>query len=310
MSDFMHEKIAVIWIWSTWCGVIDNMIDQWTQWIEFIWISVGKPCTCLAKNKVKILNYQESYENKKDEKSDIDRWLSDIKKIIDWYDMVFILSDSTWSDWSWIIYDIVKLCKSIDILTISIISDPLKIESKSVKDDAIEFKNKLKKIWDALIVLPSENIIKNTGLKDISIKMMYSIIQDYFIVTVKSIADILIKTWEIHIVFDDIYAIFNNSGIWWIWVWYWTGEWRCKKAYNMAINSFWPWFNLEKVKSILFIFTGHDLNINEVHETSKLISKEKFINEKIWNIWCMIDDEIKNYNWEVRITIIWMWLNN
>ncbi len=311
MSNFIHEKIAVIWIWSTWCGVIDNMIDQWNQWIEFIWVSVGKSCACSAKNNVKILNYQKTYENKKDEKSDIDRWLSDIKKIIDWYDIVFILSDSTWSDWSWISYDIAKLSRSMDILTISIVSDPLKIESKSVKDDAIEFKNKLKKIWDALIVLPSDNIIKNVNLNFISINMMYSIIQDYFVLTIKSIADILIKPWDINITFEDIKIMLYNSGVWWIWVWYASWKWRCERALKTAIKSFGPCYNIKDTNDILVVFTGitDDLTLNEVHEASKLVLTEDIISNKTDFMRGMINDEIKDYNWEIRATIIWMWLN-
>ena len=315
MVDFIHENIKVIGIWTAWCKILDRMISEWLEGVDFIAIDTDD--TYLASRLAdKKINIGRSITKglwawgileigrKAAEKGE-----HEIKEILQDTNMVLITCGMAWWTGSGAAPVIANIAKKMWILTIAVVTTPFSFElydRPRRRYNAEEGIKNLKKSVDSLIVITNDKIYPVIK-KENTFKQIFGMIDKYLFLLVQWISDLLVKPWDINIEFTDIKQMMKDSGNWWIWICY--GDWKDRviNATKWAIEDFWLYNNLHKSKYIILSVTGwNDLNPAEIKEGFSTL--EDIIGEQIPCMWCSVFD--KSYKDKVKVTIIWTWLEN
>lgn len=308
-----NPNIKVIGIWTGWCNVVDRMISEWLEVVDFIAIDTAADALAqrLADKKINIWHNLTkglwAGSNLEIGRKAVEESEHEIKEMLQDTDMVFITCGLGWWTGSGAAPVIANMAKKIWILTIAVVTTPFPWELHDRpwrRFNVEEGLKKIKEAVDALIVIPIDKIF-NVIDKKTTFKEAFAIIDNRLSLSVQWISDILIKPWDINLEFTDIKIMMCNSGIWSIWIGY--GIWKKKtiNATKKAIEDFWLYNDLNKAKNIILSVTGwNDLTPIEVKEASFLI--EDIIDKSVsYMRWMTLDETMKD---EVKVTIIGTWL--
>ncbi len=107
---------------------------------------------------------------------------------------------------------IAKLAKEMGILTVAIVTSPLKVEGQLRYNQAAEGIELMKESVDSLLVVNNENI-KNLYLEDPSAKEAFSKANEILGSAAKGIAEIItVKSSYVNVDFADVSRVIRNSG--------------------------------------------------------------------------------------------------
>ncbi len=107
---------------------------------------------------------------------------------------------------------VAKLAREMDILTVAIVTSPLRVEGKVRYDQAMAGIDKLRDSVDSLLIINNENI-KNVYLEDPSAKEAFSKANEILASAAKGISEIItVQTSFIHVDFADVSMVLRNSG--------------------------------------------------------------------------------------------------
>ena len=302
-------RIKVVWVGWAGCNTINRMIQEWLEWVDFI--SVNTDAQALENNLAQIkiniwLNLTKwlgAWANPEIGRKAAEENVDEIKRNLEWTDMIFITAGMWWWTWTGAAPVIAQLTKEMWILTVGVVTKPFSFEWKKRFENAIEWLEKLKESVDTLIVIPNDRIF-NIIDKKTTFKQAFQMIDKILHLWVQGISDLVIKPWLINIDFADISVIMKESWTALLGIWY--GEWenRTVEATRQAIENPLLEAKLEWAKNIIFAVTwGEDLTPTEVQEAAGII--ENIAAEDANIIWWMSIDE--NYDGDVKVTIIATW---
>ncbi|CAM3154941.1 cell division protein FtsZ [Streptobacillus ratti] len=136
---------------------------------------------------------------------------SEIKKIIQGQDMIFITAGMGGGTGTGASPIVAEIARELDILTIAVVTTPFKFEGPIRKTNAENGINELKKNVDTLIVIPNDNLLTyKTSIN--KVKSMFLAPNDVLYRSVKGIAEIITKEGLINIDFADVKQIMKDAG--------------------------------------------------------------------------------------------------
>lgn len=301
-------KIKVIGVWWAGNNAINRMIEDGLEGVEFI--AVNTDAQALGNSLVderkrlniglNLTSWLGAGWNPEMGRKAAEEDAETIKMMLQWANMVFITTGMWGGTWTGAAPVIAEIAKSMNILTIGVVTKPFSFEGKQRGEQAIEGINKLRASVDSLIVIPNDKIF-NVIDKKTPIKKAFAMIDKILTLGVNGITNLIINPGLINVDYADIKNVMQNSWTALLGIGYGEGENRAKEAAQNALKNPLLETNLDGAKGVIFAVTGwEDLSVYEVEEAARII--ESVIDADAKYKWGMSIDP--SYGDEVKVTII------
>lgn len=198
---------------------------------------------------------------------------------------------------------VAEIAKSMDILTVGIVTIPFKFEMTGKIKQALKGVLEISKHVDALLVINNQRLIDM--YPKLHVTEGFHLVDDVLTTATKSIAEIITARGTINLDFRDVRKILKNGGVAIMSYGIKSGEQRVSKAFNEALHS--PLLNnndIYKSKKILFnIYENPNdpIRIEEMAEVEAFMNK--FKEDDIELIWGYSKD-VNLEEGEVKVTVL------
>ncbi|MGI6218399.1 MAG: cell division protein FtsZ [Bacteroidaceae bacterium] len=196
---------------------------------------------------------------------------------------------------------IANIAKSMDILTVGIVTIPFLFEGRKKIIQALDGVDKIAEHVDALLVINNERL--RDICADMDIDAAFAKADDTLTTAARSIAEIITKEGKMNVDFADVRTTLKDGGISIMSIGYGEGENRLDKAFKDALHS--PLINnndIYRAQRLLFYISyskESPIGVDELTEVHEFMSKfEKDFN-LIWG--CGMEDGLGE---QVKVTII------
>ena len=196
---------------------------------------------------------------------------------------------------------IAKEAKSMNILTVGIVTIPFVFEGEKKIAQALDGVDEMSKNVDALLVINNERLC--AIYPDLTIFNAFAKANDTLAVAAKSIAEIITVEGVINLDFNDVHTILKDGGIAIMSSGFGEGEKRVTKAFDDALNS--PLLNntevfgAQKVLFNIYVSEESPVNMEEMKEITDFMRKFDNKIEVIWGT--AVDNTIGS---QVKITLL------
>ncbi|NLJ37804.1 MAG: cell division protein FtsZ [Candidatus Atribacteria bacterium] len=195
---------------------------------------------------------------------------------------------------------VANIARELGILTIAVVTKPFSFEGRKRNRQAAEGIEQLRKVVDALIVIPNDRLLQVTE-KTTSIVEAFQMVDDILLQGVQSISDLITVPGVINLDFADIRTIMANAGTSLMGIGKASGENKAVEAAKGAISSPLLETSFKGAKGILFNVTGGpNMGILEIHKAAEIICSAASEETNII-FGAVIDKNIKD---ELKITVI------
>ena len=198
---------------------------------------------------------------------------------------------------------VARIAKSMDILTVGIVTIPFKFEMSGKIKQALRGVMEISKYVDALLVINNQRLIDI--YPKLEVTEGFRIVDDVLTTATKSIAEIITARGTINLDFRDVRKILKNGGVAIMSYGIEKGEGRVSRAFRNALHS--PLLNdnnIYKSKKILFnIYENPNspIRVEEMGEVDNFMSQ--FQEENIELIWGYSKDHNLEEG-EVKVTVL------
>jgi cell division protein FtsZ len=181
---------------------------------------------------------------------------------------------------------IADVAKSMDILTVGIVTIPFRWEGDPKIDQALDGVEEMSQHVDALLVINNEQLSRI--YPDLTVMNGFRKADDTLTVAAKSIAEIITVPGYINLDFADVSTVMKDGGVAIMSTGYGEGEQRVSDAMNSAMSS--PLLNNNDVfnaKKVLFNIScskNKELMMHEMDQIQEFMKKFKSKLEVIWGI--------------------------
>jgi cell division protein FtsZ len=300
-------RIRVIGTGGSGCNAVNHMINSKVKGVDFIVVNTDAQDLhhSPAKKKIHIgkslTRGLGSGMNAEVGKHAAEEQLEDIQEALKGSDMVFVTCGLGGGTGTGSAPVIAKAAREGGALTVAIATLPFSFEGNRRREVAEGGLDELRKVVDALIVVPNDKILEtvpqNTGLKD-----AFAVCDDVLKHAVEGISDLITKQGIINVDFADIKAVMEAAGSALMGIGEASGENRAADAALMAINSPLLDVSIEGATGVLFAISGReDLSMHEVQQAADAITKAADPNAKII-FGTIYDDTLKKGS--VKVTVI------
>jgi cell division protein FtsZ len=131
---------------------------------------------------------------------------------------------------------VAELAKSMDILTVAVVTKPFDFEQKAKMDQAEKGIAELRKHVDSLVVIPNQKLL-TTMEKPPTMLDCFKMADDILKTGVKSIAELITRDGLINVDFADVETTMKNAGIAHMAVGHGSGKDKANEAANAVITS-------------------------------------------------------------------------
>ncbi|WP_455045289.1 cell division protein FtsZ [Leptotrichia trevisanii] len=278
-------KIKIIGIGKTGNNVINKMVARQDIRADFIAVDTERSNLDNSKADTKIfISSMISYEA-------VEGLKKQVKKELEKADMAFIMAEMGERTGTFASSIIAEIAKSMDILTVAIVSKPFKFEASNKIRLAKKGKKKLKHFADTVIVIPYQKL--NDLYTDIPIANIYEKGEKSFVTIVKGILDLIKKQGIVNLDFADIKSILRNSGKTVLGFGKADGEDRAKKAVERALNTPLLERSIKGAGKILMnITSGKDIRLEEISQIATAVAKSSE-NPDLFLAWGTVFEENK-----------------
>ena len=274
-------RIKVIGVGGAGGNQVNSMIDNQLEFVEFIVTNTDAQALKLSKSPLKIQLGTKSTKGfgaganpdigKRAAEEDCDS----IMRYLENTDIVFLIGGLGGGTASGALPVIAKAIKTINILTVAVVTKPFIFEGKRrmmVADTALE---QLKKEVDTLIIIPNQKLLDLTDAK-VSLMDAFGMINSLINQLVRSMVDIIARPGHINVDFADVKTIMSNKGLAVMGTGCATGADRAQQAALTAISSpLLENMNITGARSILLNITGgKNLGLHEVNEAASIIYQQ------------------------------------
>ncbi|MCD6156604.1 MAG: cell division protein FtsZ [Candidatus Atribacteria bacterium] len=301
-----NVKIKVIGIGGGGGNAINRMIEAGLEGVQFVAMNTDAQVLSrsLAETKLQIgkkltrgLGAGANPEiGRKAAEEDRER----IYELLEETDMVFITAGMGGGTGTGASPVVASIAKELGILTVAVVTKPFTFEGGKRNRQAREGIENLRKVVDALIVIPNDKLLEIAD-HSTSVIEAFQMADEVLLQGVKSISDLINTPGLINLDFADVKEIMSNAGTSLMGIGKGTGEGRAKEAAQNAVRSPLLESSFEGAKGILFNITGGtNLGLFEVKQAADIITKAA--SEEAHIIFgAVIDERIRE---EVRVTVI------
>jgi cell division protein FtsZ len=275
-------KIRVVGVGGGGGNIINNMVDEGINGVEFIAVNTDNQVLELNKAHVKITIGREitkglgagmdpekgakSAENSRDE----------ITRSLEGSDMVFITAGMGGGTGTGAAPVIARIAKSLDALVVAIITRPFDFEGKVksvLANDGIE---KLKREVDSLIIIPNQRLIELLDDEEITQREAFQHVDRVLYHATRGISQIITEAGQINVDFADVRTTMKGMGDAMIGTGLASGPERAEKATHAALdNPLLENIDITGAKRVLTnICTNGSLKIKEFDLINKIIMEK------------------------------------
>ena len=200
--------------------------------------------------------------------------LSEIDKILDGADLVFLTAGMGGGTGTGAIPIIAEEAKSRGIITVAIVTVPFLFEGRLRRTKAENGIEKLKPYVNSLIVISNDRLLKNSD-QNISIIDAFKLTDDVLKQAVESISDLINSVGDINIDFADIQTILGYEGYAYMGIGSSSSECKIEDATLDALSNPLTEANLTNAKGVIFNICGsEDIGLEDINRSAEIISSK------------------------------------
>ena len=281
-------KIKIVALGKTGSNVINKMILNNIVKADFITIDTEKLNLDSSKAPKKIfVSSITSFEAMEDLRKQTEKEFQNA-------DMVFIIAEMGEKTGILLSSAVAEIAKSMNILTVAIVSKPFDFEDLNKIKLAKKGKERLKHFADTIIVIPYQRL--NDLYINLPMANIYEKGEKAFVTIVKGILDLIKKQGIVNLDFADIKSILQNSGKTVLGFGKADGEDRVKKAVEQALNTPLLDRSIKGAGKILMnITSGNDIRLEEISKIATAVAKSSE-NPDLFLAWGTVFEETKFEN--------------
>ena len=281
-------KVKIVALGKTGSNVINKMILNNIVKADFITIDTEKLNLDSSKASKKIfVSSITSFEAMEDLRKQTEKEFQNA-------DMVFIIAEMGEKTVTLLSSAVAEIAKSMNILTVAIVSKPFDFEDLNKIKLAKKGKERLKHFADTIIVIPYQRL--NDLYINLPIANIYEKGEKAFVTIVKGILDLIKKQGIVNLDFADIKSILQNSGKTVLGFGKADGEDRAKKAVEQALNTPLLDRSIKGAGKILMnITSGNDISLEEISKIATAVAKSSE-NPDLFLAWGTVFEETKFEN--------------
>ena len=283
-------KVKIVALGKTGSNVINKMILNNIVRADFIVIDTEKLNLDSSKAPKKIfVSSITSFEAMEDLRKQTEKEFQNA-------DMVFIIAEMGEKTGTLLSSAVAEIAKSMNILTVAIVSKPFDFEDLNKIKLAKKGKERLKHFADTIIVIPYQRL--NDLYINLPMINIYEKGEKAFVTIVKGILDLIKKQGIVNLDFADIKSILQNSGKTVLGFGKAHGEDRAKKAVEQALNTLLLERSIKGAGKILMnITSGNDIRLEEISQIATAVAKSSE-NPDLFLAWGTVFEEAKFENSE------------
>ena len=283
-------KVKIVALGKTGSNVINKMILNNIVKADFITIDTEKLNLDSSKAPKKIfVSSITSFEAMEDLRKQTEKEFQNA-------DMVFIIAEMGEKTGTLLSSAVAEIAKSMNILTVAIVSKPFDFEDLNKIKLAKKGKERLKHFADTIIVIPYQRL--NDLYINLPMANIYEKGEKAFVTIVKGILDLIKKQGIVNLDFADIKSILQNSGKTVLGFGKADGEDRVKKAVEQALNTPLLDRSIKGAGKILMnITSGNDIRLEEISKIATAVAKSSE-NPDLFLAWGTVFEEAKFENSE------------
>ena len=281
-------KVKIVALGKTGSNVINKMILNNIVKADFITIDTEKLNLDSSKAPKKIfVSSITSFEAMEDLRKQTEKEFQNA-------DMVFIIAETGEKTGMLLSSAVAEIAKSMNILTVAIVSKPFDFEDLNKIKLAKKGKERLKHFADTIIVIPYQRL--NDLYINLPMANIYEKGEKAFVTIVKGILDLIKKQGIVNLDFADIKSILQNSGKTVLGFGKADGEDRAKKAVEQALNTPLLERSIKGAGKILMSITsGNDIRLEEISKIATAVAKSSE-NPDLFLAWGTVFEETKFEN--------------
>lgn len=281
-------KVKIVALGKTGSNVINKMILNNIVKADFITIDTEKLNLDSSKAPKKIfVSSITSFEAMEDLRKQTEKEFQNA-------DMVFIIAEMGEKTGTLLSSAVAEIAKSMNILTVAIVSKPFDFEDLNKIKLAKKGKERLKHFADTIIVIPYQRL--NDLYINLPMVNIYEKGEKAFVTIVKGILDLIKKQGIVNLDFADIKSILQNSGKTVLGFGKADGEDRAKKAVEQALNTPLLDRSIKGAGKILMnITSGNDISLEEISKIATAVAKSSE-NPDLFLAWGTVFEETKFEN--------------
>ena len=231
--------------------------------------------------------------------------LTEIDKILDGADLVFLTAGMGGGTGTGAIPIIAEEAKSRGIITVAIVTVPFLFEGRLRRTKAENGIEKLKPYVNSLIVISNDRLLKNSD-QNISIIDAFKLTDDVLKQAVESISDLINSVGDINIDFADIQTILGYEGYAYMGIGSSSSECKIEDATLDALSNPLTEAKLTNAKGVIFNICGsEDIGLEDINRSAEIISSKVDSDANI--IFGATVNE--DYNGELKITVVATWFD-
>lgn len=226
-----------------------------------------------------------------------------LRSVLEGANMVFIASGFGGGTGTGASPVIAELCKSMNILTVAVVTKPFRFEGRPREKTADEGIEMLRQHADTVIVIPN-NKLHSVGSKNTPMLQIFKKADEVLLNSVKGITDLIYSPGYVNLDFQDVRKIMSKSGMALMGIGSASGENRAILAAEQAFSHpLLEDISISGAKGVLLnITSSEDITYEEMTSASDRIFKEIGENDTTEIIWGQIFDNTLED--EVRVTLI------
>ena len=281
-------KVKIVALGKTGSNVINKMILNNIVKADFITIDTEKLNLDSSKVPKKIfVSSITSFEAMEDLRKQTEKEFQNA-------DMVFIIAEMGEKTGMLLSSAVAEIAKSMNILTVAIVSKPFDFEDLNKIKLAKKGKERLKHFADTIIVIPYQRL--NDLYINLPMANIYEKGEKAFVTIVKGILDLIKKQGIVNLDFADIKSILQNSGKTVLGFGKADGEDRVKKAVEQALNTPLLERSIKGAGKILMnITSGNDIRLEEISKIATAVAKSSE-NPDLFLAWGTVFEETEFEN--------------
>jgi len=298
--------IKVVGIGGAGNNVVNRMVADETQGVEFVAINTDKPALANSDADAKIqigeklTMGQGAGSNPEIGKKAAEESRNNIAKSIENTDMVFLaagMGGGTGTGASPVVADIAR---EAGALTVGVVTKPFSFEGKRRMEQADEgIRNLLGKV-DSLLVIPNDRL-KAVAEEKLTFANAFEIADSVLHQAVVSISELIKNTGFINLDFADVTAIMKDAGFAHMGVGHAEGKAKAVEAARAAVTSPLMETSIDGAQGVLVNITGSlDIGLDDIEAAASLVQEAAHPDANII-FGATFDEDMKD---EMRVIVI------
>jgi cell division protein FtsZ len=278
MPELGSARIKVIGVGGGGTNAVNRMIEASLSGVEFLAMNTDVQVLNISQAPRKLQLGENSTRglgaggNPEIGRTAAEESKSEIKKMMDGADMVFITAGMGGGTGTGAAPVIAEIAREINALTVAVVTKPFPFEGPRRMRLAAEGIENLKSRVDTIIIVPNEKLL-SVGDRRMTLVEAFKVADDVLRQGVQGISDIITIPGMINVDFADVRAIMTGAGPALMGIGMATGDHRAVEAAQNAVSSQLLETSINGATRVLVnVTSGNDLTLAEFNEAAEQIA--------------------------------------